>query len=215
MIELALRMGRIMGPPNRLRGALTRLIFYSLNIWPPAKAYFAQMKYKPKPRFKDGFLVPDQRRRARDTPVGRLLPQPDITLANGRVVKLDEVLGDGFALVGLRQSVADFEGLTRHNVWRELGVRRVLLQPDGGQAGDHGSVCIAIIPPSVFGDLDRGAEGVVLFVRPDRYVAAAFSMAEADIYAEKIKDLCAQTWPRDVPQVSRSKKEVELDVVSP
>jgi len=215
MIELALRMGQIMGPANRLKGTLTRLVFYSLNIWPPAKAYFAQMKYKPKPRFKDGFLVPDQRRRPRDTPVGRLLPQPDITLANGQVVKLDEVLGDGFALVGLRQSATNFERLTRHDVWSRLGVQRVLLQSDSAPLGRHESICLATIPPGVFGDLDRGAKDVVLFVRPDRYVAAAFSISEADIYADAIKDLCAQTWSGDARKQPHPRRQNQLDVVSP
>ena len=58
------------------------------------------MKYKPKPRFASGFLVPDGKS-ARRTLVGRLFPQPFVRTAAGQRVLLDEVLGNRFALVAL------------------------------------------------------------------------------------------------------------------
>ncbi len=98
MIQLALRMGAIFGPRSLLHGWTTRLLFRSLGLWPAAKRYFAEMKYKPSPRFDGGFLLVSQL--SRRGIVGRMLPQPPLPgAASG--VKLDEMLGEDFALLGI------------------------------------------------------------------------------------------------------------------
>ncbi|MCA8883602.1 MAG: bifunctional 3-(3-hydroxy-phenyl)propionate/3-hydroxycinnamic acid hydroxylase [Rhodobacteraceae bacterium] len=93
MIELARRMGQVMMPSSKLAGAAIRTGFRALKLYPPARDYFAQMKYKPKPRFAQGLLWPEP-----NTPkqrvVGRMIPQPVVdTLARDRV-RLDTILPD-------------------------------------------------------------------------------------------------------------------------
>ena len=97
MIRLALRMGTIMGPPNRLIGFATRAALGALRVWRPASDYVMQMKYKPKPRFDAGFLLP----RGRTAPelVGRLFPQPMVTTVYGADVLLDDAIGQSFCLL--------------------------------------------------------------------------------------------------------------------
>ncbi|WLS00665.1 bifunctional 3-(3-hydroxy-phenyl)propionate/3-hydroxycinnamic acid hydroxylase [Shinella sumterensis] len=93
MIELALRMGRIMMPENAAKALLTRIVFRALGLYPPARDYFAQMRYKPKPRFRQGLLWPDGFSE-KATMVGRLIPQPVVEDTNRNRILLDRVLPD-------------------------------------------------------------------------------------------------------------------------
>lgn len=93
MIRLALRMGRIMTPTSSVQALLTRRVFRLLGVWPPARDYVAQMRYKPKPRFAAGLLWPDGRD-PRSTMVGRLFPQPVVETPDRDRVLLDELLPD-------------------------------------------------------------------------------------------------------------------------
>ena len=61
MIEMALRMGRVMAPRSQAEAFLVQNGFRLLGLYPPARDYFAQMRFKPSPRFANGFLLPDGR----------------------------------------------------------------------------------------------------------------------------------------------------------
>lgn len=186
MIKLALRMGRIMGPPSRLVGAVTQLAFRALRICAPARDYFALMKYKPKPRFRDGFLVPDQQG-GRRTCVGRLLPQPKVR-SGGEVILLDELLGDGFALLGLTENLSRFAEIARGGPWGRLGSRAVALTSSPRHAAED--IVVAHADPAVVARLRGNHTDLILFVRPDRYVAAAFRLSDADETAALVEALC-------------------------
>lgn len=93
MIELAMRMGRVMTPRSITQGALIRTGFRLLGLYPPARDYFAQMKYKPKPRFERGLLWPDAKP-AKSTIVGRLLHQPETEDEARNRLLLDDRLPD-------------------------------------------------------------------------------------------------------------------------
>ena len=205
MILLALRMGRIMAPQSRLAGALTRLTFHALNAWPPVRDYFAQMKYKPQPRFAGGFQSPDHIG-LRQTLVGRLMPQFRVTTRSGEQVLLDDLLGEGFALVSTTDDLGRFEAATQHEVWRRLGVSRLAIRRRNGDDGGVPSIVAVEGAPRFKGYGD--VKDLVLLVRPDRYVAAAFPLAEADAHAARLAALCAQTWLADeAPAPEHAKPE--------
>ena len=175
MVRLALRMGQVMSPPSRVAGVLTRAAFRALNVWPKARDYIAQMKYKPPPRFHAGFLVPDGRGRA--SMVGRLLPQPMVQAGDGADVLLDQVLGPGFALVTQAPDARRRLAGLRHPVWDRLDVIRVALPMDG--------VLDAVLAPY---------KECALLLRPDRYVAAAIPLDDADAAARSVEALLAATF---------------------
>lgn len=175
MIDLALRMGRIMAPRNRAIGALTQGAFRLLGLWPRARDYFAQMKYKPKPRFEQGFVIPDGRG-ARATMVGRLLPQPIIQTATGDYKLLDHVLGDGFALIGLTD---DMDALARLAHLPEVAALQpnVIAVSEGACSPLPQAGVICISDPTGTLALSAGDyQDRVLVVRPDRYVFATFRL---------------------------------------
>jgi 3-(3-hydroxy-phenyl)propionate hydroxylase len=191
MIHLALRMGRVMSPATALSGFLTWFAFLFLNLWPHARNYVAQMKYKPPPRFHDGFMLPDGRGR-RASLVGRLLLQPHVITAEGRTVLLDEVLGNRFAvLVRSAQPEALFEQL-RHPIWDRLMAARIAVLPCGTTIREIRGVTVVAEVDSSLDQSMAPYAGCALLLRPDHYVAAAIELPDAD--AERVSKLVEATW---------------------
>jgi len=188
MVRLALRMGQVMAPRSWLHGALTQAGFLALNIWPPARDYVAQMRYKPPPRFHEGFLVPDGRGRA--SLVGRLLPQPRVRLADGREALLDDVLGNGFALLARSDDPEALAPLGQA-VWDRLGVLRAVVLPPGAPVPD-GAVGE---PEGEAGEGFRQAmapyRGCALLLRPDHYVAASIPLDDPEAAVRAVEALLA------------------------
>lgn len=190
MITLALRMGRIMGPPSPLVGWATQSFFRLLKVWPAARDYFAQMKYKPKPRFEHGFQL--RGHGAVDGLVGRLLPQPKVRTADRGEVLLDTLLGEGFSLLAVSDHPDRMIAATGQEVWDRLGARRVVVTRD--QALQRlGAQIVSGDAERLVGKPLAGAD-LVLLVRPDRYVAAAFVPEEAAAVAEALEALMGATW---------------------
>ncbi|MBX6318535.1 bifunctional 3-(3-hydroxy-phenyl)propionate/3-hydroxycinnamic acid hydroxylase [Pigmentiphaga sp.] len=176
LIKMALLIGRYMQPKSLLGAMAAQWALKACSLYPPARDYVLQLKFKPKPRFGEGFFVPCQ---APDAAVkaGQLLPQPKVELPGGRRQLLDEILGPGFAYVGwVGQPLApEVESLVA-----AFGMRRVEIVP----AQDDFPWPL---PPAEAGRLlVRDCEGVLqkvlaeagadaLLVRPDRYVLAFLS----------------------------------------
>lgn len=193
MIDLALRMGRVMSPPSRWSALLTQTGFLLLNLWPPGRDYMTQMKYKPSPRFSGGFMVADGRS-VRQSLVGRLLPQPKVATAAGRLEFLDDAIGARFAL--LMRTTAPEELFARLNqpVWEKLGALRIALLPRGTKAVVlEGGVAIVESDGEFAAALGSYRTAVIL-LRPDRYVAACFALEEADAAAHAVEVLLTRSW---------------------
>ncbi|WP_042268134.1 bifunctional 3-(3-hydroxy-phenyl)propionate/3-hydroxycinnamic acid hydroxylase [Paraburkholderia heleia] len=108
------------------------------------------------------------------SPVGRMFIQPRVRLADGRVVRLDDAIGNGFAV--LAWGADPTFGLTpqARALWERLGARFVFAKPDVQleYADDVPEDVLAL--GDVQGRLkewfSRLPESVVL-LRPDRFVA--------------------------------------------
>jgi 3-(3-hydroxy-phenyl)propionate hydroxylase len=192
MIQLALRMGRIMAPRSRFAAWLHESIFGALQLYPPARDYVAHMKYKPKPRVKRGFLVADGRP-SRRTLVGRMFPQAILRCNDGALVLLDDLLGNNFAMLAYEEEVADIEPLFGLPLWDTLACRRLLIL---------GRSAASIQPPVATAVDESGALAAsfssyrhhVLLLRPDRYVAAAIPLSKNSSAIGTIERLLAETW---------------------
>lgn len=192
MIELAMRMGKVM-MPRSFGGAFgLQAAFRLLSVVPPARSYFAEMKYKPKPQFASGFLARTGKGRAAQW-VGRMFPQPEVH-GEGGAMLLDEFLGDGFALLAPPRTPPSLFAQLPERPWTQLGVRRVAVR----EASDS-----APIPSGVIGVEDfTGAfsssmkdlpEGF-FFLRPDRYVAAFLRAATLQTDVKVVDEMLARTW---------------------
>lgn len=192
MILLAMRMGKVMMPRSYWSAFALQAAFRLLGFVPPARAYFAEMKYKPKPRFEEGFLVRADKNRGGRL-VGRLFPQPEVRGA-GRTALLDEFLGDNFAIVSLPQTpVSVFDRLPL-DLWSKLKIQRLALRA----AGDNSPAPEGVISVhDVRGEFSQGVNDLppgVALIRPDRYAAAYLDAENLEAGVHDVNELIARTW---------------------
>ena len=179
MIQFALNMGRALAPPNAAAALALVAAFRVLSLFPKARDYIAQMKFKPPPRFAQGFIVPDGLS-ARATLVGRMFPQPRVRGETGER-RLDDMLGPGFALVVRSPRAAAIVPRLAGKPWSDLGARIVVM----GESGVQEMTPNARLMP--FADH-------VFLLRPDRYVAACIPVADLDKAAEQVQALLSGTF---------------------
>jgi len=189
LIMMAVRMGQVMNPATRLREALLVNAIRVANLVPAVRDYFMQMKFKPKPRFEAGFLVPNGED-PKTSLVGRMLPQPRVMTVDqqspagtgDKEVLLDEVTGFGFALLAYGSDAVTALMAVEHPLWRRLDVKRVaLLPPDATLPSPIPSgIAVALDRAGRFAKLFPAGQTRLLLLRPDRYVAAVFAPEQAD-----------------------------------
>lgn len=166
MILLSQRVGRVLMTHSHAKARLRDLAFKLLSRLPATGSYLREMRFKPRPVAKEGFFVPGQ------PGAGRLFPQPDVMTRTGRRVRLDDVLGAGFALLMFEDSIAEARGRWTHPFWSRLRARRVVVLPGGLGEPPAG---IDDVIGDLGGDLRRASgavAGEAVLLRPDRYVAA-------------------------------------------
>lgn len=193
LIQLAVQLGRIMMPRNRVEAWLVQTGLRLARRLPRLQAYFAEMKYKPRPVYECGFFLPG---RTRDI-VGRMVPQPLLELRDGSCCLMDDVIGTGFAVIAYGPAALELAN-----------------QANGQDFGVGDAAILAVTPydwnldPKIdldlagrdvenrFAGLAAQGETILLFVRPDRYVAAAEIMASADgvsAFAARVRGLAHAT----------------------
>ncbi len=204
LIQLAVIMGRVMMPRSRPMAFFTRLAFRALALYPPARDYVLQMKYKPKPFFQDGLLIGEAGPSLR----GRMFPQPMVERRDGSKVLLDELLGAGLALVERDDGRS---ALSPPGERRPMDVAIVRVMPRDhrflpGQA--QNPECVRDLT-GVIGEVfaKAGVRGVLL--RPDRYVAAALPDASGP---EELDNLVAGLVTKSKPGTADAPVPQRLDL---
>lgn len=173
LIQMAERIGQFMQPKSRLSAMLTQGALKLCSLYPPVRDYVLQLKFKPKPRFLQGFFVSTSTSQP-GLPAGQLMPQPWVELPGGQRVRLDEVMGRGFAALTLAQASAP-EHLQEFPKALSLKQIRVVRQGDDflpeAQAV-HGNVTTVRDCEGVIGTILQQAAADTVLLRPDRYVLA-------------------------------------------
>ncbi len=196
MIQLAIRMGYVMMPRGRLQGFAVRSFFRALALFPAARSYFAEMKYKPKPKFHRGFLLAPEtasKKSSKQSLVGKLFPQALVMTANGFEL-LDDVLGDGFALLAPPGTPAQILEDICLEKSVQLPIRRVAVL-DKEDASPVAAPAVAA--RDLRGDLAAllaGYPAGLYLLRPDRYVAAFFPLQNVASAGDAIAGLTRQTY---------------------
>lgn len=187
LVQLAVRLGRVMVPRSRPEAFVVQGAFRLAGLFPRVQSYFGQMKYKPKPHYHAGFLLPGG---SAARLVGRMLPQPVVETGLSRFALLDEVLGDDLRLVAYGEDAQRaFDGIDPASpagrLGRPLAILPAVTLPDraAGDAvevvRDRDGMLAAICPPG---------RTVLMLLRPDRYVAAA-SLGPAAQFSEQVGQL--------------------------
>ena len=198
LIQLAVMMGRVMMPKSRLQAWLVQTGFRAARVLPQVQAYFAEMKYKPKPFYQKGFLAAGSTQGI----VGRMLPQPVLEMQDGSRKLMDDVISQGFAVVAygfeaqaVSSAVAGFELGLSAPVHLAITPRHWNMQRDaaaslGGRlAGRDMEGRLGALTP-------QAGSTLLLLVRPDRYVALAMqidSPGQVPEFAREVRGMVAAT----------------------
>lgn len=184
MIDLSVRLGKIVMTTDRRRAWLRDALVSAANRTRRGRRYFTEMRYRPATRFAAGAVV-----HLEDQPlhalVGRVLPQPHVLHGSGHErVRLDDVLGNGWSLLGINVTDADWSAVHQAGLPRGTEVDVVL---DDRQAPDaEGRRGVADADGTLQRLLGDG-RGRFVLVRPDRVVATTFSALEAEQVVEQLR----------------------------
>lgn len=159
-----------------VRNAITRLALKT----PGLREFITETRFIPGATYRDGSYF-GLARRARRSAEGRMLPQPEVRGPDGRRHRLDEFLGEGFALIGAGVDPRASLGSAELAFWERLDARFVAVYPLGGRPQGRvdrrvpdGVVELEDVDAALLRWIDergRGRESVTI-VRPDRFVAA-------------------------------------------
>lgn len=184
LIRMAMRIGRFMQPTSVTSAILMQATLRLVSTYRPVRDYILHLRFKPKPRFGSGFFSAGHARRA-SVPAGQLLPQPWVELYHGERVRLDDVLGTGFAMLMLPGAGSIEFG----RIFEGAGVpyRRVRIIPridDFIEEPEAGCTDAVIRDDAgVLEDIMRSVGADVMFVRPDRYVLGYAKEGDPDSIA--------------------------------
>jgi len=177
--------GRILTTPVRQFAHLRNQFFRVFNLIPTLRDAVAEMRVKPASKYAHGFFLSHVKKTYKKF-VGLLLPQPYVTTAEGRYLLLDEVLGDGFALLKYCETEQESEELgilMNRAEWQQFGMRAICLHsakhqpPALLEQPNAQSVFLATWeqPLSLLLHNPR----LCLLIRPDRYILGIFDIHEA------------------------------------
>jgi 3-(3-hydroxy-phenyl)propionate hydroxylase len=195
LIDLAIKMGKIMMPRSRAQAALVQSAFRLMRYAPRLRAYFAEMKYKPKPFYKDGFAVGAT---SGAQLAGRMLPQPQVERTDRSRAMLDNMLGSGFALIAYGEDAqAALERAGQIDLGLKLSAQIAILpqflNPDWSGPRLDDAVRDTT---GALSYLDLAGRTLILLLRPDRYICAAARLDELPELQRSIQALirgCDQT----------------------
>jgi 3-(3-hydroxy-phenyl)propionate hydroxylase len=169
-VEFSVRLGRVMMSRSALVAKVRDRLIRTGTHLPAVDRYLSENRFKPTAHYTGGAVLPA--RVDDDGLVGRMLPQPQVLAANGRTVRLDDVLGPGFALLAVNPDRAPSWPPVAA-VWGQLGTRfvEVLLDDRSPRGHDHRVTTVADVDGTLTRVLNR-VRGRLLLVRPDRFIAA-------------------------------------------
>lgn len=196
LIQLAMMMGRVMMPTSRLQATMIQLGFRLARSVPSFNAYFAEMRYKPKPYLEEGFLLPDDHGQL----VGRMLPQPTLERLDGSLARMDDLIGRNFAVIAYGKNAAATISLAANAAqgiaqlcWLAVAPKIYNVDPSVPSFASAGRDV-----NGVFSKALSDASDILLFLRPDRYVAAVGRVSaegSVDRFVASVKTLLANTQP--------------------
>lgn len=186
MIEIALTMGRVMMPTSKLQAALVRTAFRVMSIYPPARDYIAQMRYKPKPLFKEGYQQPDGRS-VKQTMVGRLFYQPEVEDMSRKRVLLDNIIGNQACIIIFSEKPEEALNASTQKLFEEKNITIIGITPEWRNPIEANFPIYRDVSRELSGKNFSAYQEHIFLLRPDHYVAATASINEI----EKLESMAA------------------------
>jgi 3-(3-hydroxy-phenyl)propionate hydroxylase len=215
MIDVSVRMKNFVSQSNPVKATLRNVAVRAMLATPKLRDYIREVRFKPPPTYKQGsyFGLP---RKGRKGAEGRPVPQPMVRSFDGRRALLDELLGEGFALLGY--AVDPRPSLDAGSVLEleALGTRFIALYPLGGRPQGRGVARTAasglVEAEDITGEgiawlrETSARPGHVAFIRPDKFVYALASPGETREAARHL--LATMDRPPSRQQNQRQREDV-------
>lgn len=208
MIDLSTSFGYVVKPTNKVVVALRDGAAKVLNAAPPIRDYFAQMRYKPMPFYSRGVVVDaatltpgmSEAKHGKGlhifkaspgklSPVGKQFIQPKVKGADGEVRLLDDEIGYGWAVLHWGGNPERLFNAKQRELLRRLDAKLVSLRPEVQMDLDAPEDPDAMVLGDTTGRLKAWFDAQptsVIFLRPDRFVAAATVTQDAGAAVEGI-----------------------------
>ncbi|GAA3680745.1 bifunctional 3-(3-hydroxy-phenyl)propionate/3-hydroxycinnamic acid hydroxylase [Arthrobacter ginkgonis] len=196
MVDLSLTLGKVIKITNPVLAAGRDTAASVLNLFPSVKSYFADMKFKPMPRYTKGVLadpntqasgtalgkltsklIPVATANTKVSPVGVQFPQPRVNSKDAKNERLDDVIGNWWTVLVWGNNPKDVLPQASLDRLAALGARLVAVVPETQRAWAEQYMGPNVL---VLGDHtgrlkkwfdDRPTP--MVFLRPDRFVAGA------------------------------------------
>jgi 3-(3-hydroxy-phenyl)propionate hydroxylase len=179
VIGQAIRVGHAVQTTHRFRAFLRDALFTVARWFPPLLRNYPVEPVWP---LGAGFFAPTKPP-GDHTPHGYLMDQSFVETAAGERVRLDEVLGGGFAVLAWERDPQDLLDGSARETLAALGARLVRVLPPGTPTGAPETV--TDVEGGVAGWLRRVGGGSAVVLRPDRQVFALCTRRRrADLRAE-------------------------------
>jgi 3-(3-hydroxy-phenyl)propionate hydroxylase len=231
MVDLSLTFGRFIAITNpvlaRARDAASAL----LNLSPRVKSYFADMRFKPMPRYTRGVLadpttmqpgvaaprltsrqVAVRTANIRQSPVGVQFPQPRVTTETHTNVLLDDMIGPWWAVVAWGNNPHDLLPPRSLDALHALGARIIAVVPENqrewlqAEWGQKRLSADLLVVGDHTGALKRWFDDrptPLIFVRPDRFVAGACLAQDAPATLDAILTAMSFTGAATAPATAQ------------
>lgn len=176
LIALADNMGAVLGLTNPLMAGVRDWLFQAVGTVDNLRSHLVEFKFKPKATIGKGLVHHERPDVQEGDLVGQLFIQPCVENAAGERLRLDEVLGPWYAVIGFRVNPAEGLSAEMRAFWDRLETRFV--QVNRSRSGSRGQPLSAPGAISVedvdnrLADWFGKARDSIVVVRPDRFVAA-------------------------------------------
>lgn len=132
MIDISVFLKDVVSMTNPIATALRDAALAMLTSIPATRNWFQEGKFKPVPVYKKNQYIGLLRKR-RNGPEGALAPQPEVRCIDGSRLLLDELLGSGFALIGLNCDPRQHLSQEQQERLQQLGASNTTLYSYGGR----------------------------------------------------------------------------------
>ena len=196
-VEFSRRLGRIVMTTDPRRAMARDLVLRTMLLTGPGRRYLEQMRFRPRAVHREGLVLAAADGDPASALVGTLLPQPRVLAAPDlRSHLLDDVLGEGFALLGVDVPASAWAGLELGGLVGEDGpVRAVdVVLDDRLPRPAPERRAIADADGNLQAALDA-ARGRFVLVKPDRYIAAAVTPRELGLVEDLMRLYLAHPAP--------------------
>lgn len=177
LIALADNMGAVLGLTNPLMAGVRDWLFQAVDSVDNLRSHLLEFKFKPKATLTKG-LVHHERSELREGDlVGQLFIQPFVEDADGCKLRLDEVLGHSYAVLGYRVNPAAAISDASREYWARWDAR--FIQVNRSRSGKGRNQPLSAPGVISVEDVDNRladwfsqVRDCIVVVRPDRFIAA-------------------------------------------